>query len=212
MPAALVMLAVAATGGASSWAKSTPTCPQVQGKLLAADAQAQVFQRRDTVGRACELPSTGTVYGQVLGHGRAQALGAVPWGTTEGVGGVFNETLSGTVVAYEQAREVFAPRAASRRILVRDLRTGRLLHSAPVAGSFVPPHGTFVSIVVRDDGAVAWIVETARVVNDFEVRSVDSSGNHVLSVGSDIAPGSLALAGNTLYWTQGGKPMSASLN
>jgi hypothetical protein len=33
----------------------------------------------------------------------------------------------------------------------------------------------------------------------------------LLAQGVDIAPGSLALAGSTLYWTQAGAPQSALL-
>jgi hypothetical protein len=44
------------------------------------------------------------------------------------------------------------------------------------------------------------------------VRSSLSGGaSTVLAEGGDIAAGSLALAGSTLYWTQGGLPRSASL-
>jgi hypothetical protein len=48
--------------------------------------------------------------------------------------------------------------------------------------------------------------------NRYEVHTADQSGSHLLAVGSDIAPNSLALAGSTIYWTQGDKPTSAALN
>jgi hypothetical protein len=66
-----------------------------------------------------------------------------------------------------------------------------------------------VAIVVKSDGSVAWIVESS---SEYQVRAVDKSGSRVLSSGTNIDPHSLALAGSTLYWTQGGKPKSAMLN
>ena len=70
-------------------------------------------------------------------------------------------------------------------------------------------------LVVRRDGALAWIIElrdTADSPARYQVRSSLSGGaSTILAEGGDIAAGSLALAGSTLYWTQGGLPRSASL-
>jgi hypothetical protein len=133
--------------------------------------------------------------------------------TSEGVGGVSNEVLVGPVVAYERYREAFGPNGPrSRVIIVRDLRTGRTLHDTPITASEIPQAETFVSMVAKSDGAAAWIVETGGYVGRYQVHAVDANGSRVLAVGSEIEPRSLALAGNALYWTQGGKPMSASLN
>ena len=68
------------------------------------------------------------------------------------------------------------------------------------------------AIVVKSDGAVAWIVRTDPEEGMYQVHALDQTGSRVLSTGSDIAPSSLALAGSTLYWTQGGEPHSATLN
>jgi hypothetical protein len=67
-------------------------------------------------------------------------------------------------------------------------------------------------IVVKSDGAVTWITDAFHKEDRFEVHALDKTGERVLAVGSDIAAESLALAGSTLYWTQGGKPFSAPLN
>jgi hypothetical protein len=81
--------------------------------------------------------------------------------------------------------------------------------------------GNVVAIVVKSDGAVAWIAEdyertlgtgTPSVTPYFDVEAVDKSGSRLLASGTDIDPSSLALAGNTLYWMQGGQPASAPLN
>jgi hypothetical protein len=140
-------------------------------------------------------------------------LGAYVGGRARGVGGVINEVLAGPVVAYERYREVFGPNGPrSMVIIVRDLRTGRTLHDTPIKTSEIPQAETFVSIVAKSDGAAAWIVETDGYVGRYQVHAVDANGSRVLAVGAEIEPRSLALEGNTLYWMQGGKPMSGPLN
>jgi hypothetical protein len=68
--------------------------------------------------------------------------------------------------------------------------------------------------VVKSDGAVAWIVAIYGREHpaEYEVHALDRTGSRVLAFGPGISPRSLALAGSTLYWTQGGNPMSAPLN
>jgi hypothetical protein len=68
------------------------------------------------------------------------------------------------------------------------------------------------ALLVKSDGSVAWIVETGYPVVQYQVHTVDKSGSRVLASGTDIDPRTLALSGGVLYWTQGGKPMSAVLN
>ena len=208
MAVALLML-LAAVNDASSEAKSALTCPQGRPQGLVADAQAQVYRGRGTITDHCEMPGSAKVFGR-LRHRRAYVLGPAPWGTPEGVGGVSDETLAGPIVAYEQYRNMFAPHAPSRLIMVRDLRTGRLLHSAPTATP-VGPVGV-AAIVVKSDGAVAWIVDNGTYTERYQVHAIDENGGRLLASGSNIEPRSLALGGNELYWTEEGRPTSASLN
>jgi hypothetical protein len=115
------------------------------------------------------------------------------------------------MVAFEETQE------GKERIAVRDLRTGRFVvrESRGVLG-----FSAVERIVVKSDGAVAWIVRENMGLTGkpivWGVYAVDASGNRLLAEGREgldpIAPGSLALAGNTIYWTQSGKPFSASLN
>jgi hypothetical protein len=101
-------------------------------------------------------------------------------------------------------------------MIVRDLSTGRILHRVNT-GRFVKPEATPVSVglatalVVKSDGAVAWIVETG-VPATYQIYAIDKTGRRLLASSADIIPYSLALAGDTVYWTQGGEPFSASLN
>jgi hypothetical protein len=100
-------------------------------------------------------------------------------------------------------------------VIVRDLRSGRVLRSTPTGTSTNPMVvgvGPTTSIVLKKDGAVAWIVDTSGEQNRYQVHAADRSGARLLASGSDVDPSSLALAGSTLYWTQGGKAFSAALN
>jgi hypothetical protein len=40
---------------------------------------------------------------------------------------------------------------------------------------------------------------------------LDASGNHLLATSLNIDPHSLALAGSTVYWMDGGKPVAVQL-
>lgn len=118
------------------------------------------------------------------------------------------------------------PTGASWLVVVRNLATGKVAHRVP---SGTPAHpepprteqgGTFTdlgigpieSLVVKKDGAVAWIVQASRENGTYQVHALDMTSERVLAVGPEVEPHSLALAGSTLYWTQDGKPMSAGLN
>ncbi len=128
------------------------------------------------------------------------------------------ETLAGTVVAYAEAAVYGNGKEEAPRyfMVVRDLSTGRVLHKV-TTGVFVKPEtvpvsiGSVTAIVVRSDGAVAWIIETGFPAI-YQVYAIDKSGRRVLASSADIIPYSLALAENMLYWTQGSRPFSASLN
>jgi hypothetical protein len=72
--------------------------------------------------------------------------------------------------------------------------------------------GHTTSIAVKSDGSVAWIVNPNEASGHYQVHAADTAGSRMLASGADIDPTSLALAGSTLYWTQGGRPQSALLN
>jgi len=127
--------------------------------------------------------------------------------------------LADAIIAYEEFASNNSGLGESKSrwlVIVFDLRTGRVLHNVPTGTLKSPRPGLFgagetTAIVVKPDGAVAWIVETGFKPKEYEVHALDKSGGRVLAVGTDIVPKSLALAGNILYWAQGGKPFSAPL-
>jgi hypothetical protein len=152
-------------------------------------------------------------------HVRLTRLGGVfgcaGGGSGLGCSGVRREGLAGAVVAYELQAGAGAGTGIPKEwlVIVRDLRTGKLVRRLPTGtpiGAEQVGGGETTAIVVKSDGAVAWIVEASR--REYEVHAVDKSGSRVLARGRDLEPGSLALAGSTLYWTQGNKPFSSPLN
>ena len=108
------------------------------------------------------------------------------------------------------------PGGTSATVELRSTASGRRVRRILSPGGDDPGEIEYVSdLVVRRDGALAWIIElrdTADSPARYQVRSSLSGGTSaILAEGSDIAAGSLALAGSTLYWTQGGLPRSALL-
>ena len=137
---------------------------------------------------------------------------------------IANPAISGTFVAYEEAfygGSRYTPEGTEVReewhVVVRNLRTGRVLHRVPTGVATHPMwvgDGWTTSIVLGRSGSVAWIAQIAqaRQPTEYEVRGLGAAGERVLARGSTVDPHSLALAGSTLYWTQGTKPESAALN
>lgn len=192
--------------------KPTPTCHLgAHSQIVIADSRAMVYLAPEDA----ELPEFLGVYGCVYGHRHAYLLGSEPRFSSQGGEGIGSETIAGTTVAFQS--DSATSENARRTIVVVDLRTGRSLRSITPGGP-----GFVTAIVVKSDGAVAWIVETksepASAENhqmkhsEYAVEAADKSGNRVLATGPGIDPSSLALAGSTLYWTQGGKPASTMLN
>ncbi len=207
---ALVGQAVARTG-------SGGVCPPPHAEQLLSDSQADIYIAQ-TGGKFGPI----LTYGCVYGHRRAYALGEDNEGCTGSAeatcGGVDLFTLRGTVVAYEES-EPPSPQvieAVRYHVVARDLRNGRILRKALTGAR--AGIGPATAIVTTSSGSLAWIVEVEEENENtgapavYEVRAADKSGVRVLASGSGIAPTSLALAGSTVYWTQGGKPASTILH
>jgi hypothetical protein len=101
-------------------------------------------------------------------------------------------------------------------VIVRDLRTGRILHEV-LTGTRAKPDpategvGAVQALVVKSDGSVAWTVAADHEEGTY-LHAVDKTGSRTLATGADIAPASLVVSGSTMYWTQAGIPQSATLN
>jgi hypothetical protein len=188
-------------------------------RILTANTQAMIYEPPETIRHPHGI--FGCTYGNRHTYYLGEQLPSA--GTPGGIMGITLETLSGSIVAYEGGYGDAG--GAAWIVTVRNLRNGQILHKTPT-GPSPPPSppengeparqyvgiGPVKSIVVKSDGAVAWIVETGNEGEYYQVRSLDKSGERLLASESDISPSSLAIAGSTLYWTQGGKPFSAALN
>jgi hypothetical protein len=201
----------------SAHKKSYTKCSSGHARIVAADSQAQVFEAPAIASLPEYLDFIGCVYGQR----RSYVLGIPPsYGSPTGTAGSGMYTLTGTIVAFEESSTTNLQPGIRfvEEIVVRNLLNGRILHKVPTGTPATPSKdgdvgiGGATAIVVKSDGAVAWIVAVSGKAVAYQVHAVDKTGSRVLASGPEISPSSLALAGSTLYWTQGGKPMSATLN
>jgi hypothetical protein len=209
------LLAFSGSSGAVASRRGTSTkCSSGHPHVIVANAQAQVYEAPESP----RLPEFPGIFGCAYGRQKSYLLGSPPvGGSPSGIGGVTNEALAGPIVAYEESLVQPSSGFSSWFVLVRDLRNGRVLHRVPTGTRSLPKpnlvgNGSTTVIVVKRDGAVAWIVESNISPVEYEVHALDKTGSRVLASGSGIEPRSLALAGSTLYWMQGGEPMSAVLN
>lgn len=97
------------------------------------------------------------------------------------------------------------------RVFVRDSRNGKVLFSARAFSG--ETNDFFVdSLVLAQNGDVAWIAESDDPTQAYQVRAATDAGVRQLDAGPDIGADSLAMAGNQVYWTRGGEPQTAALD
>ncbi|MHB1538294.1 MAG: hypothetical protein ACYCVV_20885 [Acidimicrobiales bacterium] len=201
-------------------------------RVVFADGKAEIYlvyvHRRYEEGwvyRGCVFGGTRSYYvpGARAGHEE------ISW---TGGSGTSHLTLSGEFVAYEHfswSGSGGVPGGGLHEwwVVVRDLRTGRVLQKVPT-GTPLEPEPTYigvgpvVTLMLDSRGTTAaWIADdyerTPGVPGEtsykpfYDVEAVDKEGSRLLAAGTDIEPRSLALTGSTLYWTQGGVPHTATL-
>jgi hypothetical protein len=212
-----------------------PKCVPGHAHTIAANGRVQLFTALERGGGST------LVYGCAYGRRGTYALGLAPGPcvSPHGCGGVEHEVLAGPFVAYEES--LFTLNEALQYVIVKDLRSGRVLHKVPT-GSVLPQNGEFssvgvgnvVAMVMNSDGATAWIADDearsvgrgAAEVPFFDVESVGRQGSRLLASGTDVDPASLALAvdaggvgearrnvrASKVYWSQGGQSFSAGLD
>jgi hypothetical protein len=193
-------LTVASIGASAFAAVAISRCPPPHSHVFRSDRTAVVYEGLNS-------EKLFEVLGCVRGGRNAYVLGRKLQSSEEGGGGVAKEVLAGPVVAYEKSRfsEALPPyRAGSSEawVLVRSLRSGRILHKV---------QGSPVTLVVKPDGAVAWVNPTESSVS-YAIHAVDRAGSRVLASGVGIDPYSLRLRGSVLSWVQNGKTAFAALH
>ena len=203
---------VAGAGAVPPQLRVLDGCVPKHSHLIAAGTRGQVFFAPEPGEGGAEA-----VYGCAYGRKHSYLLGKPTDCGSHGCVALERETIAGTFVAYEESLSGGVGSSEfSYLVLVRDLRNGRILHRLPtgVPASNNPElvgDGMTTAIALKSDGAVAWILESGVEPSEYQVHADDKKGNRVLATGANISPHSLALAGSTLYWTQGGKPFSATL-
>lgn len=234
-----VLVAAAAASASSGYHRAAQKCVPRGVRLVFADSQADVY---------------GVQSGEVLNirgcaDGQRRSYLIASCSRQESAAACAEEphvTIAGPVVAYEEfrttANRYTLPGEATTsvwRVIVRDLRTGRVLHDVPTGTPLKPEPryvgvGNVVALLVKSDGSVAWVaddyerssVPSGTGVPFFDVYAVDRAGTRLLASGRNVDPSSLALsvggtnigyhseavAGSTLYWTQGGQVFSTTLD
>jgi hypothetical protein len=221
MVVGVALLGASSAASAADGHRKAPTkCPVGHSHVIVADAQAQVYVG-PLVAEGSLLPEVPVFYGCTYGQKKSYELGKPEGGSPDGSGGSRLYTLAGVIVAYEEYSTTNLQPGVRHTevIVVRNLHDGRVLNRLPTGTPTMPPEnpgdvgvGGATAIVLKSDGAVAWIVAVSGKTTEYQVHAFDKAGSRVLASNTEIAPSSLALAGSTLYWTQGGKPMSAALN
>jgi hypothetical protein len=124
--------------------------------------------------------------------------------------------LAGVDAAYGQSTSGVDTTTAS--VIVRRLSDGRQLQRQPAASRTVGPEfvQSVASIVVKPDGAVAWIATASSIIrrgsSDVEVDRIDARGRGLLDSGAAIDQRSLRLAGSRLTWRHGQSARAATLH
>lgn len=156
----------------------------------------------------------GDVYGCSTTGPRSYRLGAAARTVREGsVGPV---ALAGVHVAYGLSQ--FGVDTVSAQVIVRNLGTGVRLRSesATTHALGVEFFQSVAAVVVKPDGAVAWIGQGGSIIHpgrrEIEVNRADSRGQALLDSGTGIDVRSLRLRGSTVSWRHAGRVRSASLD
>jgi hypothetical protein len=153
------------------------------------------------------------VYGCSRGSARSFRLGSA--GNCVAHARVSRVALAAATVAYGLER--CGIDTGSTEVVVRQLGDGVQLASFPSTVKPLPPEAYSVvdSLVVRRDGAAAWIASAKSIVGhgepDVEVHSVRGAHGKLLDSGPSIQPGSLRLHDSSLTWRHGRATRSAVL-
>ncbi|HWF26469.1 MAG TPA: hypothetical protein VG275_13520 [Solirubrobacteraceae bacterium] len=200
---ALTALLIPAAIGAASGppASVQARCLPRGARSLAADRTARVYSWHSAV------------YGCVDATGQLRKLGGA--GVCNRLdGAVAPVALAAATVAYGLER--CGVDTGSSTVVVLNLITG--IHRADLPAATLPTgpesHSSVTSLVLRRDGAAAWIARSASLVRrrtTYEVHRFAGGKSSLLDSGGSIAPGSLRLAGSLMTWRHGMATRSARL-
>ncbi|HEX4283278.1 MAG TPA: hypothetical protein VHZ27_21095 [Solirubrobacteraceae bacterium] len=209
-PMLVAMVAFLAACGSSSAHTSTATpahpgaptiaCGPATAKTLAASARARVYQVGSEV-YGCAASGRGSFrLGNATHTIRELRAGPV--------------AVAGDLAAYGLTS--FGIDTVRAQVVVRRLTDGARLQAFPATKAVGAESFESVgSVVVKPDGAVAWIAHESSIGargQTTEVQSARAGGsNVVVASGSGIDPSSLRLRGSTLSWRDAGVTRRATL-
>jgi hypothetical protein len=175
-------------------------CGPRSAKTLAVNHQARVYSTQ------------GGVYGCATGGSRSYLLAGNS--LRPGQPRIGKLALAGTAVAYGET--MTGVDTASAQVTVRRLDDGRTLRSLAAMHQAVGPESfqSVDSVVVKSNGAVAWIATARSIIRhstEVEVDRADRTGRSTLDIGSAIASTSLRLSGSSLSWRHAGAIRTARL-
>jgi hypothetical protein len=206
----VALLAVLASCGTSAASSGSATSATARGHCGPANASATALASGL---QARVYSSHGGVYGCSFAVGRSFRLGNVARSIREAR--VQPVAVAGNDAAYGLSR--FGVDTIGTGVVVRRLTDGKRLRESPATRAGVVEGAQSVgSVVVRSDGAVAWIGVERSIIGRGEAIEVHAangpaSGDRVLDSGAQIVPGSLQLRGSTLTWTTGAATRHATL-
>jgi hypothetical protein len=208
--AAALVIATAACGKSAA----SPTGPSTRAVRPAVAACGPRAARTLAANRRARIYAAGGgVFGCATGTGHAYLLGQGAPGRP-GQDRVGRYALAGVDAGYAVGR--MGVDTLSVQVVVRRLDTGQVLHEA--SATTQPPGPEFFqsveALLVKADGAVAWIADSGSIVrhtHDREVVRLDRRGEARLDSGLGIYPPSLRLSGSRLTWRNRGALRSATL-
>ena len=202
MTATIIVMAGCGSSSAQTDRAAAAGCGPASAKTVTAKRGARVYDQG------------ASVYGCSASTGRRFRLGASS--TTLSQPRVGLVALAGADAAY--ALSSHGVDTGSTQVVVRRLTDGKMLHSAPAVSRVSEPESfsSVTALVVKPDGATAWIGVAHSIVNHgpevFEVHRVDRHGRALLDSGPGIAPRSLRVHSSRLTWSDAGRARSATLS
>jgi hypothetical protein len=204
---ALAALATAPSADAAKKRRHPARCSLTGSKTLLQTRDARVFYRTKS--------GTTTEYACLFARNKRFELGSGdsdPGGSGDTVS---LERLGGSYVAFvlghfdDSQRYNPNPTGFAATVVAINLSTAAQLRFPAVASR--PPSSSVSDLVLARNGSFAWIGTGAGATEVHRLKAGDATDT-VLDSGADIQTDSLALGGATLYWTKGGKAVSAPLN
>lgn len=188
-PGALATAVVMASFAFVSAAAARTGCGPPAAKTLATDSLARVYS------------TNGSVYGCADSAARSYLLAADQ--SRPGQAHIGRLALAGVDVAFGESTS--GVDTLSAEVIVRRLDDGRTLHDVSATTGPLPAEGfqSVQAIVVKPDGAVAWIAEGGSIVshaNTEEVDRIDRRGEATLEANAGFDFRELRLQGSRLSW------------